>query len=200
MTIRFESLTGQPSRQLLDQLSSLRLTVFREWPYLYDGNATSEAEYLGTFAAAPGAIIVGAFDDDQMIGAATAAPLAGHTDDFVPLFEARGYDPATVFYCGESVLLPSYRGQGIGHAFFDHREAHAKALSEQGAAFRYATFCGVVRSGDDERKPADYRPLDAFWRKRGYEKVDGLVGHYDWREPGEATESPHDMQFWLREL
>lgn len=200
MTVRVETLDGPGVAAGLAELSALRLTVFREWPYLYEGDAGYEADYLGTFSQAPGAVIVAAFDGDAMVGAATAAPLDGHSTEFVPLFEARGFDPATVFYCGESVLLAEYRGQGIGHAFFDHREAHARRLNDAGAAFAHVTFCGVVREADDPRQPAGYRPLDGFWRKRGFEPVAGLTGTYDWREVGAEDETPHEMQFWLKAL
>jgi len=200
MTVTIESLRGPDIATVITDLSQLRLTVFREWPYLYDGDAASEADYLATFAANADGVVVAARDGDALIGAATAAPLAGHTDEFVPLFEQHGYDPAQIFYCGESVLLAPYRGQGIGHAFFDHREAHALMLNRRGHRFTQSTFCGVVRSDDDPRKPASYRPLDAFWRKRGYAPVPGLVGHYDWREIGDSDESRKDMQFWMKPL
>lgn len=200
MAITIETLSGPVLSAVIPELSRLRLTVFREWPYLYDGDAEYEAGYLATFANHPDGVIVAARDGDTMVGAATAAPLAGHTDEFVPLFKSHGYDPEAIFYCGESVLLPDYRGQGIGHAFFDHREAHARALNTRGYRFTHATFCGVVRANDDPRKPAGYRPLDDFWRKRGYETVPGLVGHYDWREIGHAEETRKVMQFWLKAL
>ncbi len=200
MSVRFETLVGARLTESLDQLSALRLAVFREWPYLYVGNAESESDYLKTFATAPDAIVVSAYDGSRIIGAATAAPLAGHSQEFVPLFEAHGFNPATIFYCGESVLLPAYRGQGIGHAFFDHREAHAHALNQVGGDFRHSTFCGVVRAVDDPRKPSTYWPLDRFWHKRGYAPIANMTGNYDWREVGDTKETPHTMQFWMRQL
>jgi len=198
MAVRIANLVGPAIRSALDELSAIRISVFREWPYLYDGDASYEADYLATFSQSPDAIVVCAWDGGAMIGAATAAPLKGHTSAFVPLFEAHGYDPAEVFYCGESVLLPDYRGQGLGHAFFDHREAHARSLNAAGARFNYSTFCGVVRSSSDPRAPSGYRPLDGFWRKRHYAPVPGMTGTYDWREVGGVDEVAHAMQFWIR--
>ena len=96
MSVRFETLVGARLTESLDQLSALRLAVFREWPYLYVGNAESESDYLKTFATAPDAIVVSAYDGSRIIGAATAAPLAGHSQEFVPLFEAHGFNPATI--------------------------------------------------------------------------------------------------------
>jgi hypothetical protein len=100
MTVRIATLVGAAIHLALDALSALRLAVFRDWPYLYDGDAVYEADYLGTFTQSPDAIVVCAYDDDTMVGAATAAPLAGHTDEFVPSFEAHRCRPAEVFYCG----------------------------------------------------------------------------------------------------
>ncbi len=198
--IAITPLTGEGVTKALPALAQLRLDVFRAWPYLYDGTLASEQDYIQQFSQASDAVIVAAFDGDTIIGAATGAPLLEHTKAFAPLFSAHGYDPAHTFYCGESVLLPAYRGQGIGHRFFDEREAHAQRL--QGPTGRYTTsaFCGVIRSPDDPRCPPNYRPLDPFWRKRGYAPISGLVGTYDWREVDRTDESTHQMQFWARTL
>lgn len=200
MGVIVEPLTGPSLAEALPELARLRITVFREWPYLYDGNLAYEEDYLARFAKAENAVIVAARDGAAIVGVATASPLAEHTEAFVPLFRSHGFDPGAVFYCGESVLLPNYRGRGIGHLFFEHREAHADRLNAEGAAFTHAAFCGVVRAADDPRKPDGYVPLDGFWRKRGYVPVDGLVGGYDWREIGADHETRKSMQFWMKEL
>jgi len=48
--------------------------------------------------------------------------------------------------------------------------------------------------------PAGYRPLDAFWSKRGYQKVDGLIGSYRWKEVDTTEETDKPMQFWMKAL
>ncbi|MEO0798270.1 MAG: GNAT family N-acetyltransferase [Pseudomonadota bacterium] len=188
---------------VLDDVSALRVSVFRDWPYLYEGDADYEREYLGEFASAKDAVVVVAreAETNAIVGAATAAPLMSHTSEFAPLFSANGFDPATIFYCGESVLLPSYRGLGIGHAFFDEREAAAREMrTDAQHPFTHTAFCGVMRSADDPRAPEFYRALDPFWRKRGYEPVPEMVGSYAWREVGSPDETDHSMQFWVRAL
>ncbi|MGI9426629.1 MAG: GNAT family N-acetyltransferase [Hyphomicrobiaceae bacterium] len=201
MSVRIERLTGAALGCGLDAVARLRMTVFREWPYLYDGDLDYECDYLAGFAAGAGSIIVTANDADDIVGAATAAALAEHTEDFGPLLERHGWPPDDIFYLGESVLLSAYRGAGIGHAFFDHREAHARDLMAGGSYnFTHFAFCGVVREPLDPRRPVDYRPLDPFWENRGYDRVEGLIGHYDWLEIGAQTETRHAMQFWARKL
>lgn len=196
MTIRVRSLTDMQERQAaIPALSDLRIRVFRGWPYLYDGTADYEAEYLAEFIDAPGAVLVVATDDDVIVGAATASLMAGQKPEFQAPLRQRGLDVARIFYFGESVLLPQYQGQGIGHQFFDAREAAARAA---GAA--QASFCAVVRPDDHPVRPDTPRDLTSFWRARGYAPVEGLTAMLKWQDVGDADESPHQMQFWMRDL
>jgi len=200
MAITIEPLTGAALKSALPSLAELRIMVFRAYPYLYDGTIAYEQDYLARFAAAEGAIVVAARDGERIVGVATGAPLGGHTAGFVPLFAKHGVDPDSIFYFGESVLLPGYRGQGIGHAFFDHREAHARRIGGINGPYTRTAFCGVLRPDDHPLRPADYRPLDPFWMKRGYRKIDGLIGTYSWRDVGEAADTAKPMQFWIKDL
>lgn len=195
MSLAVRPLTGAALQAALPDLARLRITVFAVWPYLYAGSEEYEREYLAEFTASPDAVLVAAHDGERIVGAATASPLIAQDDYIRAPFVAAGIDPADVFYFGESVLLPDYRGQGIGHAFFDHREAAASAW---GAA--HASFCAVMRPKDHPARPADHVPLDAFWTRRGYAPVPGLVGSFAWQDHGEAEESAKPMQYWMRPL
>jgi GNAT superfamily N-acetyltransferase len=193
--LEYRILTGERLAEALPDLARLRIEVFQAWPYLYDGDLAYERDYIRTYAESPGALIVGAFDDGRIVGASTAAPMEDHAAEFAAPFREHGYDLSDILYCGESVLLPECRGRGAGHAFFDAREAHAAALGRS-----LVCFCGVVRDADDPRRPANYQPLDPFWRKRGYRRIEGLTAEYRWREVGETEQTAHRMQFWLRAL
>jgi len=191
LTVR--PLTGDELAAALDPLARLRIAVFAAWPYMYDGDAAYEAQYLQEFAAAPDAVLVAAFDGPTIVGAATAAPMAHQKAEFRDPFAARGFDVARLFYFGESVLLPDYRGRGIGHAFFDHREAQARACGATAAC-----FAAVIRPADHAARPAGYAPLDPFWTRRGYAPVPGLVTQLAWKDHGDADETMKPMQYWLR--
>jgi GNAT superfamily N-acetyltransferase len=196
MTVRVAPLTGKSMAGALDALARLRIAVFRDWPYLYDGTLEYEQKYLAKLAAARGAVIVAAYDGETIVGCATGAPMAEVEAEIAAPFAARGYDIDRIFYCGESVLLPAYRGRGLGHVFFDHREAQARALG----GFTHAAFCAVVRPEDHPLRPKDYVPLDAFWQKRGYAKADGLVTRFAWKDIDRSGETEKPMQFWMRAL
>nr|WP_217353671.1 GNAT family N-acetyltransferase [Ruegeria arenilitoris] len=188
-------MTGPALEAALDDVARLRIAVFRDWPYLYDGDLDYEREYLQSFRDSDQAIVVGAFDGDRLVGAATGAPLADHAEDFAAAFDGTGLDLSQIFYCAESVLLPDYRGQGVGHAFFDRREGHARDLG-----FAKCAFCGVQRPADHPMRPADYRPLDPFWRARGYAPLPGVIARFSWKDLGEDSETLKPLQFWIRDL
>ena len=194
-TIAVRPLSGTDREAALDDLARLRIEVFRAYPYLYDGSLDYERGYLEEFAASKGAVLVAAFDGDRIVGAATGAPMESQKSEFKKPFAEAGYNPSEIFYFGESVLLPAYRGQGIGHAFFDHREAAARDAGKS-----ICTFCAVVRPEDHPHRPEGYTPLDAFWRKRGYAPVEGLVTGFSWTDIGGTAESEKPMQFWMKHV
>ena len=193
--MRIEALTGEALDAALDDVAGLRIRVFRDWPYLYDGDLAYERDYLETYRTSDAAILVGAFDGDRLVGAATGTPMADHAGDFAAAFDGTGLALSEIFYCAESVLLPEYRGRGIGHRFFDLRESHARALGAQ-----YCAFCGVVRPGDHPLRPEGYRKLDGFWRKRGYAPLDGAVAWFSWKDIDQSDETKKPLQVWMRRL
>ena len=63
----------------------------------------------------------------------------------------------------------------------------------------HAAFCSVLRPADHPDRPAGYRPLDAFWRRRGYVPRPDIACTLSWREIGQAEETPHRLSFWLKD-
>lgn len=193
--VEVRRLSRGEAESAFDDLARLRIAVFRDFPYLYEGDFDYERRYLATFMASPGAVVIGALEGGRLVGAATASPLADHFDEFAAPFAARGLDPAAYFYFGESVLEKAYRGQGVGVRFFEERE---KAAREVG--FSRCVFSSVVRPADHPARPASYAPLDAFWTKRGYARIDGLSTGFSWRDVGDAAETVKPMEFWQKRI
>lgn len=193
--IEVRSLTGAALDAALDDVARLRIIVFRDWPYLYDGSLEYERAYLQTYRDSPGAFLVGAFDGDRLVGASTGTPMEDHAEDFAAALKPCGIPLDRIFYCAESVLLPAWRGRGLGHAFFDAREAHARALGRT-----HCAFCSVKRPDDHPMRPATFRTNDEFWRKRGYTPLPGAVAEFSWRDLGDAEETRKPLQFWIRAL
>lgn len=195
MSVATRVLKGSEIEAALDDVARLRIAVFRAWPYLYDGDLDYERRYLQVYRDSPGTVLVGAFDGPRLIGAATGTPMEDHAKDFAAAFAATGLPLGSIFYCAESVLLPDYRGRGIGHRFFDLREDHARALGRS-----HVAFCSVRRPDDHPAKPVGARSNDGFWRKRGYAPMPGVLAEFSWKDIGLDAETKKPLQFWIRAL
>ena len=178
-------------------LPDLRIAVFRDFPYLYEGTLEYEALYLETYVRSLRSLLFTVRDAGALVGATTCLPLSDETEEVQLPFRAAGYDIGRIVYFGESILLPNYRGSGLGHRFFDEREAHARSF---GDTYRHTCFCGVVRPDDHPARPLGYRPLDVFWKKRGYELAPNLQSQFEWPDLGESRSTPKTMQYWIKNL
>jgi len=194
--MEIRSVSGDALVAAIPALARLRMTVFRDYPYLYDGSEAYEAEYLRAYATSGDAMAVLAIADGAIVGASTGIPMTHATDVFEQAFLRLGLDPARIFYCGESVLLPAWRGRGIYRAFFAGREAWARALG----GFTQICFCAVERPADHPLRPADYEPLDAAWRHLGYAPEPALTMRLAWKDIDRDASTDHPMRFWFKAL
>ena len=196
MELRYEKYRGAAIRTVFDRLAALRITVFRDFPYLDEVAPEYELEYLETYARSERSMLFAVYDGQAMVGATTCIPLTDETPDVQEPFLKAGFPLDEIFYFGESILLQEYRGYGIGHRFFDEREMHAASFG----AYRFTCFCAVDRPADHPLRQADYRPLDAFWIQRGYRKEPSLVSRFSWPDLGESVSSAKNMIYWIKPL
>jgi GNAT superfamily N-acetyltransferase len=194
-TLRLETFTASAAKPFIPELAKLRMTIFRDFPYLYEGDLVYEEKYLSTYMVSPDSFLAIVFDGNRVVGATTAIPLLQETEDFKKPFREHRYNLAKIFYFGESLLYPEYRGQGLGVKFFEEREKQARSY---GASL--ATFCAVERQETHPLKPASYQSLHDFWRKRGFERKAELQTLYAWKDVGEVEETYKPMVFWLKGL
>jgi len=194
--VQIKTLNGSEAQTYLDALAGLRIAVFRDFPYLYDGDLDYERKYLATYFRSPDARVVLCLDGDKVVGASTAIPLAQEDEAFQRPFLAAGHAVDEVMYFGESVLLRDYRGRGVGKSFFEERLAHARSTP----GIKRAAFCAVVREKQHPLMPASHRPLDGLWQSFGFHPALGLECQLSWKQIDETHESLKTLQFWIREL
>lgn len=194
-----EVLSGPDLKAAIPELSRLRVAVFREFPYLYVGDANYEARYLQSYLDTPDSLVVlvwdGVWAGGTVVGASSALPLQAEQAELRAPWEVAGHDVNRVWYLAESVLLPAYRGRGLGVRFFEERERRGRELG-----YDIASFCAVERAADHPARPADYVPLDQFWKHRGYTKRPELVAQLPWQDLDKASESLKRMVFWTKNI
>ena len=190
---QLESTGGTAIRTQVPELGRLRIEIFRDWPYLYEGTLDYERHYFETYARCPDSLVVTARADGKAIGATTALPLSAAAADMQAPFIAVGWSLEETLYFGESVVQKAWRGQGLGVAFFEAREVHARRLG-----LRHCVFCAVERPADHPARPPGYIGNEAFWSHRGYRRQPHLHCTFDWCDVGETQPSTHTMTFWLK--
>lgn len=194
--LHFITRSGSDIEECFPDLAELRIAVFHDYPYLYEGTLAYEKEYLKTYSDSPRSLLFAVYDGQKMVGATTCIPLIDETAEVQAPFLENGFDPDTIFYFGESILLKPYRGSGLGHKFFDVREAHAAAFGN----FKMTCFCSVSRPDDHPSKPDDYRPNDTFWLKRGYAPHPGLTSFFEWIDIGHQHSTSKPMTYWTKSI
>lgn len=194
--LSFVQKKGEEITTVFEDLATLRITVFRDFPYLYDGTFDYEMEYLKIYSLAKKSFLFAVYDEGKMVGATTCIPLVDESNEVRLPFEKQGLTIDSIFYFGESILLKEYRGLGLGHRFFDEREAHARSFGN----FKTTCFCAVDRGENHPLQPENYRPNDAFWLKRGYQKELSLQSIFEWTDINENVSTPKTMIYWKRDL
>ncbi len=188
-------LTGNELAPYLNDLADLRLKVFYEFPYLYDGNLSYEMQYLTTYSRSSNSRVMLIYDGKKLIGATTSIPLKEEELTIQNPFIKQGLNPADYFYLGEALLLPEYRGQRIYRLFFTFRENAGK---EQG--YKKTVFMAVIRPEYHPRRPVNYQPLDVIWTHFGYHCISGLQIYYSWKDTDNAVETEKALSVWEKDL
>ena len=116
---QLQTFHGAEARSLKNDLARLRIAVFREFPYLYEGDLEYEKSYMEPLLASSQSIVVAAYDGEEVVGLSTGMPLKDESEEIKQPWLDRGDDLSRIFYFSESVLLKPYRGQGIGKRFFE---------------------------------------------------------------------------------
>lgn len=195
MKLKLLKLKGPDISANLEKIGQLRLSVFRDYPYLYDGTLVEEFDYLKSYAVSKTSLIVLAMDGERAIGATTCLKLDEADSGFKSAFQKVGLEMDPICYFGESVLLTNYRGHGIGKKFFQYREKHARDIG-----CTMTAFCAVDRPHNHPLRPPEYRELHSFWQAQGYEKHPQLQATFSWKEVNQTEETTKTLTFWIKEL
>jgi predicted amidohydrolase len=172
--------TGEDLGTLLGELAALRVRVFRDWPYLYQGDLAYEAEYLRTYLRSPDAAIFVASAGAEVIGASTCLRLVDETANVRAPFEARGWDPANFFFWRERVAARMAWSRHRGRLLRASGGARARGvglrvcvLLRRGAAGKPSGAAGRVCATGRVLGPPW---LHALWRPELPDVLDGSGG------------------------
>lgn len=193
--VSIEPMTGGAIRDILSDLVNLRLTVFREYPYLYAGEEVDELRYLARYGTTADGLVLLARHGGKTVGAITGIPLTAEDDVLVRPFRERGDGVSGCYYVGEALLLPGWRGAGLGSRLLD-------ALIQKVAAwgrYRQLACATIHRDDNDTLQPDGHIPIDGFCLRHGFVRHSELTALIPWREIDGRILS-HELVFWIRTL
>ncbi|MCG8332269.1 MAG: GNAT family N-acetyltransferase [Chitinophagales bacterium] len=185
---------GKKAEQYIDEVANLRIKIFREFPYLYDGDKDYEKHYLKKFIGTEDSLIAIAFDENSVIGALTGLPLKLEEQTIYQAWIQKGDSIDKVYYFSEALIFKAYRRQGIGKALFTIAESWVSSTNQ----FETYTLATVIRANNHPKRPQGYTSSDAFWLKLDYKKTDDIICTISWKEVGEETESSKPLLFWSK--
>jgi len=194
--IHVRSFTGNGLKPYLHSLAKLRMEVFREFPYFEEPDLEKETQLIRKLFQNRESIGVLIFDNTTLVGVSLGYPLSLEEASLQRPFKDRNLNSEHYFFFGDSVLLKAYRGRGIGHHFFDAREAHIIHYKK----FKHICFCVPDGLETSPQKPKDFIPLHGFWRKRGYIQHPEMHCCLSWKTLGEAEPSEKKMVYWIKDL
>lgn len=187
-------LTGKEIEKRLNDLASLRLEIFREYPYLYDGRREDELAYLQPYAEKPDSCVILAVEGGVVVGAATGMPLSHEDEQLRAAAAGSAWPVEEIYYVGELLFYPAWRGSGRGRRLLAELENHIRSLG----CYRALACVTVERPDDHPARPGEHIPISRFLDRTGFVRQ-GSVVSFRWRELDGATRD-HPMQFWLKDL
>lgn len=188
-------LTGTAIADGLDDMAALRLDIFLEYPYLYQGRREDELRYVRTYAEAPDACVILAYDGSAVIGAATGMPLVHEDAQMRDAFAGTAFPLNEIYYVGELLFRPAYRNCGLGQRLLARLESHIRSLG----GYRTLTCATVERPDDHLLRPHDYIPITRFLARTGFVRLTGVTTNFVWPET-DGVKRDHPMQFWIKDL
>lgn len=189
-------LCGDDIRPFIDELVHLRITLLREFPYLYDTTPEYEAHYLETCARSSWSLCALMLDEGRVVGASIGVPMSAESGEIQRLFLERGWNPERIFFFGETLVLPVYRNSELLARLLIEQEYFVRGLER----FDWCAFCAVMRPLEHAARPTGYRQPDERWLQGGFRPEPILRAERRWVDVGDSLESAKPMQVWLKPL
>lgn len=178
-----------------EAFANIRIDMFKEYPYLYEGALDSEKEYLETYFQSPNTRLLAIFDKEDLVGFSNCIPLNEEMDSIQKAFKAQKIDVEDYLYIGEVMLKEPFRGQGLMRKFMEFHEERAKELGK-----KFLTFMTIKRPKDHPMRPHDYRDLEPIWEHFGFQYEPTINIEIPWTQIDTGKEEANNLGVWVKEI
>ncbi|MBS0647776.1 MAG: GNAT family N-acetyltransferase [Verrucomicrobia bacterium] len=193
-SVSLQVLKGAEIQPYINIIAELRLLIFREYPYLYEGNFQDERNYLKMYYQSEKSFVILALDGKKIIGTATGVSFDRTPPEFRKTFSKNKIPIEGIFYSGELILLKEYRNKGIGSRLYEELEKLIRGK------YKKIAICELTKTKKDPKRPKDYVPSDIFWSKKGFIRYRQLTMYTPWKEIGGRKKIRHTLVFSLKDI
>ena len=196
--MQFLVLKNLEIERYLEEVIKLRVEVFREYPYLYDGNLEYEKEYFKDFVKDSTARVILVKDGFEVVAVATSIALSNAhlCDDIHKPFIEKGYDVERFYYYGEIMIDKNYRNKGISKQIYGLREKEVLSLG-----FDRLCFATILK--DSDKMPQDYFDPAEMWKSMRFDEHLDMQVECSWPKiqyDGSTREQVSKLNFWVKKI
>lgn len=190
-------LTGHELQSILPFMAQQRISAFREYPYLYEGNMQEENEYCNWFASLPHSAVAVAYANGQPVGFVSGTGFNDfdiHFKGSIALFKSNGLDSKKFYYIPEAIIVPEHRRNSLIEKLHDAIEKHAKKIGFS------ALCCADEHHDTHPLKPVNYQSRDRLYLNAGYIKTT-MVIKFPWltiQPDGSLKDEEHALYYWIK--
>ena len=192
-------LSGDSIQPILSFIEQMRLSYFREYPYLYEGTLQEERVYSAWFSKLKDSMVAVVYYNNKPVGFLTGTSFVDFSEHYtgsLTLFRNAGLDPEQYYYFGEVIIQKEHRGNSLSRKLFELLEQYVRDLG-------YTKTCLVTESHKTHPcKPTDYRELDGLWIRLGYIKTSAGIT-FKWNTlqvNGTKERQEHVLMYWIKDL
>jgi GNAT superfamily N-acetyltransferase len=193
-------ITPEEMKPLFPFVAQARITIFRDYPYLYEGNFDDEVNDLDRYAQNPQSALAVAYHQDVPAGFLCGSDFIHYSPMFenpiADTFKKEGLDPEKHYYFADVILLPEHRGKHLSPKLFATLESHAQSKG-------YQSTCFVTEYHHNHPlKPKNHRSLVTLWNNLGYNRSD-ILAYASWpthQVDGTVKTQQHPLIFWFKKL
>ncbi|MCT4634959.1 MAG: GNAT family N-acetyltransferase [Rickettsiales bacterium] len=193
--LSLQSFTGEKAKKYLKQIANIRITMFKEFPYLYKGSLEYEEEYLNVYFNSKNSIILLVLDGDKVVGFSNSIPLKEEMEEVKAPFIKNKIDISKYLYVGEMMIKEKYRNKGLSNIIAKYHEQCAKDRN-----YTNITFMTVIRPNDHPLKPENYRPLEPLWKALGCNPLKEIKIKFSWKQVDKDIPQENQLAVWSKKL
>lgn len=189
--IVLKTFSGNEARRYSQQMASVYINIFKEFPYLYEGSIVEcEKDYLERYFISKHSIISLVFNGERIIGASASLPLDA-VEEIKSAFLKKQVDTRKFLYIGGTVIEEPFRNLKLIKKISRSHETHAR-----NNGYSQIAFVAVRRDPSHPLRPIGYRPLEPIWQHLGYALIEGIEVRDKWKQIDTHQEEENSLDIW----